>query len=131
MLAHYILNNTMSRRAVGSCKNVMSGCYMTDFTPNCQLNETLKNKYAPGASSEYRLWLQKNGCKIMEELRNRSVDMNPNPTGCKCQYNHKPHDPVSQAKYNWRPSATFLAQKNKNLTKPIPLPSYGKWNNFC
>lgn len=131
MLVHNISNNTMSRRAVGSCKNVMEDCRQTDYTPNCQLNEYLKNKYAPGSSSEYRQYLIHNGCKIMDELRQRSQNMNQNPTGCKCQYDHKPHDPVSQAKYSWRPSAGFLAQKNKNFNTPLPAPSSGKWTNFC
>ena len=47
-----------------SCKNVMQDCRaFTDYTPNCQLNEYFKFKYAPGSSSEYRMWLQRNACK--------------------------------------------------------------------
>lgn len=121
----------MSRRSVGSCQNVMGCRAFTDYTPNCQLNEYFKSKYAPGSSSEYRQFLMRNSCKIMDELRQRSMMINQNPTGCKCNFNHRPHDPVSQVKYHWQPSPGFLAQKNKDFNRPIPAPSSGKWTNFC
>lgn len=117
-----------------SCKNVMQDCRaFTDYSPNCQLNEYLKYKYAPGSSSEYRMFLQHNACKIMEELRQRSADNNKNPTGCecKCNYNHPPHDQISAEKYNWQPCATWQQQRNKDFNKPIPAPGKGNWTNFC
>ena len=122
----------MSRRPVGSCKNVMEDCRaFTDYRPNCQLNEELKNKYAPNASSEYRLFLQHNACAIQEERRKFSQELNKNPTGCVCNFDHRPHDPASQVKYHWQPSSKFLGQKNKDFNRPIPSPAQGNWTNFC
>lgn len=115
-----------------SCKNTMQDCRaFTDYTPNCQLNESFKSKYAPGSSSEYRLFLQHNACNVMDELRQRSKDNNQNPSGCKCNFNHPPHDTPSAVKYSWRPSPGFLAQKNKDFNKPLPAAGKGNWTNFC
>ena len=118
---------TMSRNA-GSCKYVMEDCRLTDYTPNCQLNEQLKNRFAPGASSEYRYFLQHNACAMMAELRKRSEF--ENPSGCQCNYNHPPHDAASQARYSWQPSTNWLAQKYRNFNKPIRAPG-GRWTNYC
>lgn len=117
------------RNNAGSCKWVMSdGRAYTDYSPNCQTNEYLKSKYAPGASSEYRMFLQHNACSIMKELR----DMNgfENPSGCQCNYNHVPHDAGSAARYNWQPSASYLHNKNKGFNAPILAPG-GHWQNYC
>ncbi len=117
-----------------SCKNVMQDCRaFTDYTPNCQMNEYLKYKYAPGSSSEYRHFLINNACKIMEEMRQRSIDNNKNPTGCecKCNFSHPPHSAEYQAKYHWQPNATWIQNKNKDFNKPIPAPSQGRWTNYC
>lgn len=117
-----------------SCKNVMQDCRaFTDYTPNCQLNESLKYKYAPGASSEYRHFLQMNACQIMDELRQRSVNNNKNPTGCecKCNFSHPPHDTPHKVKYQWQPSATWLQHKNKDFNQPLPSPGSGRWTNYC
>ena len=115
-----------------SCKNVMQDCRaFTSYQPNCQLNEYYKNKYAPGSSSEYRMFLMRNACNIMDQERKRSQDNNQNPTGCKCNYNHPPHDTPSQVKYHWRPSPGFLAQKNKDFNRPISAPGQGRWTNYC
>lgn len=118
-------------RNTGSCKNVMQDCRLTDYTPNCQLNEMYKYKYSPGSSSEYRLFLQRNACKMMDEERKRAGQNWENPTGCVCNYTHPPHDAPSTMKYHWRPSPGFLALKNKDFNKPIPSPGRGSWVNYC
>lgn len=116
-----------------SCKNTnqYNGRGFTDYQPNCQLNEYIKNKYAQGSSSEYRLFLQHNACKIMDELRQRSSGQCSNPTGCVCNYNHPPHDAPSTVKYMWQPSAGFLGQKNADFNNCIPAAGMGRWTNFC
>ena len=115
-----------------SCKNVMQDCRaFTDYTPNCQMNEYFKFKYAPGSSSEYRLFVQRNACSIMDELRSRSENRSENPTGCKCNYTHPPHDKPSATKYHWRPSPGFLNQMNKDFNKPLPSLGTGRWTNYC
>ena len=119
----------MSSRNRGSCKNSMQDCRaFTDYTPNCQMNESIKSKYAPGASSEYRHFLQSNGCSIMKEIRDNNTYSNP--TGCQCNFNHRPHSNESQQRYSWQPSAGYLANKNKDFNKPIINPG-GKWTNYC
>ena len=119
-----------------SCKNVMQDCrFTTDYSPNCELNETIKSKYAPGASSEYRHFLQHNACLIMEEQRKRTAY--ENPTGCKCTYDHPPHSPDLVAKYSWNPSATWQARRKQDFHKPIPGPAKNNssccpgWTKFC
>ena len=119
-----------------SCKNVMQDCrFTTDYSPNCELNEALKAKYAPGASSEYRYFLQHNACLIMDEQRKRNAY--ENPTGCKCNFNHEPHNATTHAKYSWNPSATWQARRTQDFNKPIPGPARnndaccGGWNKYC
>lgn len=115
-----------------SCLNNMQDCRaFTSYEPNCQLNEYYKNKYAPGSSSEYRQYLIHNACNIMDQERKRSQDNNQNPTGCKCNYNHPPHDVGSTKKYHWRPSPGFLAKKNAGFNKPLPAAGMGRWTNYC
>jgi hypothetical protein len=62
----------------------------TDYNPNCALNEHIKTKHGIVNSTEYRLFLQRNACQIMGDLKQNSQF--DNPTGCKCNYNHPPHD---------------------------------------
>ena len=107
------------------------GRSITDYTPNCQMNEYYKFKYAPGSSSEYRQYLIHNACSIMDEERQKTMMKNENPTGCKCNYNHPPHDVASAKKYHWRPSPGFLAQKNKDFGRPLPALGQGRWTNYC
>lgn len=115
-----------------SCLNNMQDCRaFTDYTPNCQMNEYYKNKYAPGSSSEYRQFMMHNACRIMDEERKKSMENAENPTGCKCNYNHPPHDTPSTTKYHWKPSPGFLAQKNKDFNRPLPALGMGKWTNYC
>ena len=119
----------MSRNA-GSCKYVMQDCRaFTDYTPNCQLNEYVRAKYSPGASSEYRHFLQHNACTLMKELRERSGF--ENPSGCQCNYNHPPHNATSQHRYQWQPSAGYLGNKSKDFNTPIVSPVPGRWTNYC
>lgn len=115
-----------------SCKNVMhDGRAFTDYQPNCQLNEAIKSQYVPGSSSEYRMFLQRNACRIMDEMRKSSSGDCVNPTGCVCNYNHPPHDPAHTVKYSWSPSAGFLHRKNSPFNQCVPAPGKGRWTNFC
>jgi hypothetical protein len=109
-----------------------SGRVFTDYSPNCQMNEWIKNKYAQGSSSEYRLFLQHNACKIMDELRQRSTQScDLNMQGCVCNFSHPPHDTPHKVKFEWRPSPGFLAEKYKHFNGCLPAPSPGNWVNFC
>lgn len=118
----------MSRNS-GSCKWTMAdGRAFTDYSPNCQLEEGLQAKYAPGASSEYRHFLQHNACGIMKELRDKSAFEHPG--GCRCNYNHPPHDAPSAQRYSWQPSAGYFNNKNKDFNRPILAPN-GRYTNYC
>ncbi len=98
----------------------------TDYTPNCQMNEYFKGKYAPGASSEYRMFLQHNACSIMKETREMNGFINP--SGSSCHMGHPPHEQA--ARYSWQPSAAYLAKKNKGFNAPILAPG-GNFTNYC
>lgn len=100
----------------------------TSYEPNCQLNERVKARYAPGASSEYRYWLQQNACGMMKQLREEHGFVNP--TGCQCNYNHPPHSAEYQKRYHWQPTATWLGNRNRRFNEPIHAPG-GRWTNFC
>lgn len=108
----------------------MQDCrFTTDYQPNCQLESYLKGKYVPGgSSSEYRLFLQRSACGLMKELRERSGFINP--TGCQCNYSHDPHNAASQARYQWQPSAEYLANRNACFNQPILNPG-GQWTKYC
>ncbi len=125
----------MNNRLTGSCKNVMSSGRMTDYRANCTLNEELKAMSGAISSSEYRNYLQKNACKVMDVMRKRTDELSANPTGCKCEcikgFNHSPHDRASQVKYSWTPSPGFLAEKNKDFNRFLPAPGAGNWTNYC
>ena len=119
-----------------SCKNTMhDGRFTTSYEPNCQMNEYMKNKYAPGASSEYRHFLQHNACLIMEKQRERTAY--ENTTGCKCNYDHPPHNKELAYKYHWNPSSSWLHNRFIDFNKPIPGPASnnskccGGWSKFC
>jgi len=100
----------------------------TNYQPICEVNNALQSKYAPQSSSEYRRYLQLNACKIMAELREDSGFVNP--TGCQCAPNHPPHDAESQARYQWQPSAQYMANRQKCFNAAI-LNKGGKWANYC
>ena len=77
----------------GSAVYVLNdGRAFTDYRPNCELNEYLKAKYAPGASSEYRMFLQHNACALMKEQREMNGFVNP--SGSYCNYSHPPIRPA-------------------------------------
>lgn len=119
----------MSKNSAGSCKYVMQDCRaFTDYSPNCQMEEYLRSKYAPGSSSEYRLFLQRNAINVMKELR----EMNgfQSPTDCNCNYDHAPHDRNSMARYQYQPSVGYLANKQAKFMEPIMAPN-GKWQKYC
>lgn len=119
----------MSGNNAGSCKNAMQDCRaFTNYQPICEVNNALQSKYAPQSSSEYRQFLQRNSCKIMAELRDQSGFVNA--SGCDCAPNHPPHDAASQARYQWQPSAEYLANRNKCFNQPI-LNRKGSWSNYC
>ncbi len=119
----------MNNRLTGSCKSVMYSRDYTDFRANCEMNEELKAMFGSLSSSEYRMALQRHGCNALQYTRQRMMDNSQNPTGCKCNYNHAPHDRVSQMKYSWTPSVGFLAEKNKDFNRPISAPSSGAWTS--
>lgn len=57
--------------------------------PNCSLNATLQEKYAPNSSEhDYRLYLQRNAEKIMQDLA-PSTDTKLCPI-CQESLNYKP-----------------------------------------
>jgi len=119
----------MATNNAGSCKYVLQdGRSFTDYSPNCQMNEYYKGKYAPLSSSEYRMFLQRNGCAVMKEQRERNGFVNP--SGCNCNYNHPPHSQAETIRYSWQPSANYLANKYAAFNQPIMAPG-GKWTNFC
>ncbi len=119
----------MATNNAGSCKNVMhDGRSFTDYSPNCEMNAYLKSKYSPGSSSEFRMFLQHNGCAIMKELRERNGFVSP--TNCECNYNHPPHDQGSAIRYSWQPSSTYLANRYAQFNQPI-IQSGGHWTNYC
>lgn len=120
----------MSRRPVGSCKNVMQDCRaFTDYNPNCALNEYIKQKHNIVNSTEYRLYLQRNACKIMGELKKNSEF--ENPTGCKCNYLHPPHDYEHDRLYSkiMTPAETY--SRNSQFNRPICNMGKGEWTNYC
>ena len=113
-----------------SCLNNMQDCRaFTDYTPNCQLNESIYNKYGSMSSSDYRLFLQRNACHVMGELRGRSAM--ENPSGCKCNYQHPPHDYESEKVYNYRISPQDYNYRFKNFQRPLPAQGKGTWTNYC
>ena len=64
----------------------------TDYNPNCELNRIIQKKYNVTDANEYRVFLQKNALKIMEE--SSKYDMEPNckfcPV-CKLAIDYKPN----------------------------------------
>ena len=113
-----------------SCLNNMQDCRaFTDYTPNCQLNETLYNKYGNKSSSEYRYFLQRNACYIMNELRDKSKM--ENPTGCVCNFQHPPHDYESNKVYNSGLGCDGHYQRFKNFNRPLPAHGTHTWTNYC
>lgn len=120
---------TMATNNAGSCKYVMhDGRAFTDYSPNCQMNEYVKGKYAPGSSSEYRMFLQRNGTAVMREMRERNGFVSP--TNCQCSFGHSPHSEAEQIRYSWQPSAQYLATKYADFNQPIMAPG-GHFRNFC
>lgn len=120
----------MSRRPVGSCKNVMEDCRaFTDYNPNCALNEYIKNKHNIVNSTEYRLFLQRNACQIMGELKKNSEFQSP--SDCKCNYMHPPHDYEHDRLYSrsMTPSESYV--HNMGINKPICQYGKGTWTNYC
>jgi len=117
-------------RPVGSCKNVMSDARaFTDYNPNCALNEFVKRKYNIVNSTEYRLFLQRNACKIMGELKQNSEF--DNPTGCKCNYNHIPHDFEHDRLYSKQLTPAEAVTHNSQFNKPLCQSQRGIWTNYC
>ena len=120
----------MTSRQTGSCKNAMEDCRaFTDYNPNCALNEFVRSKYGVQNSTEYRLFLQRNACRIMGDLKNNSES--DNPTGCKCTYLHKPHDYAHDRLFSRQVTPTEAYIKNKGLNKPIDAYGCGTWTNYC
>ena len=120
----------MSRRPVGSCKNVMhDGRAFTDYNPNCALNEYLKTGHNIVNSTEYRLFLQRNACKIMGELKQSSEFLNP--SSCKCNYNHPPHDYEHDRLYSKIITPAQTWARNSEFNRPICQYGKGKWTNYC
>lgn len=114
----------------GSCKNVMQDCRaFTDYNPNCALNEYIKTKYGIQNSTEYRLFLQRNACQVMGDLRKQSE--NDNPTGCKCNYLHPPHDFEHDRLYSKQVTPTEAYYRSKDFNKPLRANGPGTWTNFC
>ena len=122
----------MSRRPVGSCKYVMEDCRaFTDYNPNCALNEYLKSTHNIVNSTEYRLFLQRNACQIMGELKSQSDFVNP--SGCQCNYNHPPHNYEWDRLFSRQVTPAELYEKNKDLNRPLCAkgkPNAG-WTNYC
>lgn len=74
-----------------SCKNAMQdGRAFTDYTPNCSMNEFYQHMNKVNNSTEYRLFLQRHARALINDKRSRSERQNV--TGCKCMYQHPPHD---------------------------------------
>ena len=120
----------MSARTTGSCKNAMQDCRaFTDYNPNCALNEHLKNTAGVTNSTEYRLYLQRNACKVMAELKQSSEF--DNPSGCKCNYLHPPHDYESDRLYSKQLSPTEAYARTKDFNKPLCSYGKGEWNKYC
>ena len=121
---------TMSVRTTGSCKNAMQDCRaFTDYNPNCALNEHIRQKAGVNNSTEYRLYLQRNACKIMADERKRS-DFE-NPTGCKCNYLHPPHDYEHDRMFSRVMTPAESYARTKDFNKPLCAYGSGKWTNFC
>lgn len=113
-----------------SCLNNMQDQRsFTDYTPNCQLNQIIFNKYNQPNSSEYRLFLQRNACKIMNELRQRTTPKNP--TGCECNYVHPPHDYETEQAFNYVITPEDYARKYADFGKQLPALGRGDWHNYC
>lgn len=120
----------MTTRATGSCKNAMQdGRAFTDYNPNCALNEFLRTKFGIQNNTDYRLFLQRNACKVMGEMKNLSEF--DNPTGCKCNYLHPPHDYEHDRMYSKLVTPSEAFQHNKDMTKPMRAPGCGTWTNYC
>ena len=120
----------MCVRQTGSCKNVMEDCRsFTDYNPNCALNESIKQKHNIKNSTEYRLYLQRHACQIMGDMKKKGAD--DNATGCKCNYNHPPHDMEHDRLYSRQVSPTEAYEKNKDFNKPLCAYGKGEWTNYC
>lgn len=90
-----------------SCKNAMSdGRAFTDYTPNCSMNEYFQHITGAPNSVSYRLGLQRNADDIININRKRSEYKNV--TGCKCNFNHPPHNE------DWDPTP-YMSNDNSYL----------------
>ena len=117
-------------RTGGSCKNAMQDARaFTDYNPNCALNEYIRQKHGIVNSTEYRLFLQRNACKVMGELKQNSEF--DNPTGCACNYNHKPHNYESDRLYSAQVTPAAAYTRSLGFSKPIGAMGNGPWSNFC
>ena len=117
-------------RQTGSCKNAMQDCRaFTDYNPNCALNEYIRSQYGVTNSTEYRLFLQRNACRVMGQLKNQSES--ENPTGCKCTYLHPPHDYEHDRMFSKQLTPTEAYARNKDMNKPIRSNGCGTWTNYC
>jgi hypothetical protein len=121
-------------RQTGSCKNAMQDCRaFTDYSPNCALNEYIKTQNGANNSTEYRLFLQRNACSIMGQLKNRSES--ENPTGCKCDSQnsqHPPHDYAHDRLFSKQISPSEAYQRNMDINRPLNASGgCGSWTQYC
>ena len=120
----------MTSRQTGSCKNAMQdGRSFTDYNSACSMNDYLRTKYGVQNSTDYRLYLQRNACQVMGDLKKSSE--NENPTCCKCNYMHPPHDYEHDRLYSKLVTPTESWLHSKDMTKPLPAYGTGKWTNYC
>lgn len=120
-------------RTGGSCKNSMAdGRAYTDYNPNCALNEHIKQKYGITSSTEFRLFLQRNACKIMGDQKKAS-EWTENAAGCSCScnYAHAPHDPMHDRLYSRQVTPSEAYERNSKFNKPIGAMGTGTWTNYC
>lgn len=115
-----------------SCKNAMEDSRaFTDYTSNCSMNEYLKRKFGVEMNStNYRLFLQRYGQGVMDDLRKRSEWANA--TGCNCFYAHPPHDEyVAAAPYDPNDTEYILkyheGEQSLNALGCFPSHRQGVW----
>lgn len=112
-----------------SCKNAMQdGRAFTDYSPSCTLNELIQRQYGINNSTQYRLFLQRNGWEIENIMRQRAELQHQNE--CKCDSNRTPLDDENCPR-PYDPNNTDVLMRRSNKPYMIPSAGLGRWNQAC
>ena len=109
-----------------SCKNAMQdGRAFTDYTSSCSANDYVQKLYRIPTSTSYRMFLQHNAEQLMKH--NRALSERNNLTGCKCNYNHPPHNWGQEPYFPIDPNNTQYLLNEHKMQTAVPSIVQSPW----